>query len=175
MRHLGSVLFLALVCCVTGCDHATKNMVVSQLPHGHTLPLISGMVCLEQAHNTDSAFSLLSGILPLEPRLLLLKLVATLGVVFLGILSVVRFRRASMLERVALAVTLGGALGNAVDRWRWGYVVDFIRFEYWPTFNVADMALSAGAGLLLISAWRMSHPAVVPATQTEPREGGASG
>lgn len=61
---------------------------------------------------------------------------------------------------VALLLVLGGAIGNVIDRLRFGYVVDFIdvyyRHWHWPTFNVADSAISIGAGLLILDAFGLS-------------------
>ena len=61
-------------------------------------------------------------------------------------------------ERLAYAFILGGALGNGVDRALRGYVVDFLDFHdrgwHWPAFNVADIAIVCGAGLLIFSAFR---------------------
>ncbi|HEY5956638.1 MAG TPA: signal peptidase II [Polyangiaceae bacterium] len=77
-----------------------------------------------------------------------------------------RFGRSSTMERLALACLLGGAAGNALDRWRWGYVVDFIRIEYWPTFNFADVALTLGALLMFVSAWQKTKAREAAASQT---------
>ena len=59
----------------------------------------------------------------------------------------------------AVPLIVSGALGNMIDRWRLGYVVDFIRFHLhdgweWPTFNVADITISIGVGLLLLDGFR---------------------
>jgi signal peptidase II len=161
MRHLRWILFLVIVLGVTGCDHATKLIVTSSLNDGQVAHLISGVLSVECAHNQDSAFSLLSNVLPLAPRLLLLKTTATAGALVVTWLALVRFARQTALERVAFALLLGGAVGNAIDRWRWGYVVDFIHVEHWPTFNVADMALSVGAGLWLLSSLRADRSGIV--------------
>ncbi|MGO4673618.1 signal peptidase II [Bosea sp. 2YAB26] len=62
----------------------------------------------------------------------------------------------------------GGALGNALDRWRQGAVTDFIDLHYqgwhWPTFNGADIAISAGVGLMLLAALPSAQPAPKPRT-----------
>ncbi len=155
MRTFRWVLFLVIVLGVTGCDHATKSLATSILPDGQSQSLISGVLSLEQTRNTDTAFSLLSRVMPVGPRLLLLKVTATLGVFFVLWLASRRFAVAGITERCALGLILGGALGNAIDRWRWGYVVDFIHLEHWPIFNVADVALSVGAGLLLLAGFRL--------------------
>jgi signal peptidase II len=59
------------------------------------------------------------------------------------------------LYAAGLGLVLGGAVGNVIDRLRFGYVVDFLDFHYgdyhWPAFNVADMAICIGAGLIILS------------------------
>lgn len=159
MQAFRWLIFLALALGIAGCDHATKVIAATALPEGHSVPLLANVLSLEHARNTDTGFSLLSGIIPIAPRLLLLKATATLGTFFIAALALVRFRSSPMLERVGFACMLGGAVGNAVDRWRWGYVIDFIRLEYWPIFNVADVALCIGGVLLFGSAWQASRGA----------------
>lgn len=158
MHSLRRLALLLLVVGITGCDHATKLWAATGLPDGHSVNLITGVLSLEQARNTDTAFSLLAGIVPTEPRLLLLKTTATLGTLALLTLILLRRGGSNWYERFGFACLLGGAAGNAIDRWRWGYVIDFIRLEYWPTFNVADMALTLGGALLLASAWHSARP-----------------
>ncbi len=71
----------------------------------------------------------------------------------------------------ALSLVLAGALGNLIDRFRWGYVVDFINLYYgrfsWPTFNVADMAITIGIILLLIDSFRPEKSPQAPAVELE--------
>ena len=65
------------------------------------------------------------------------------------------FRRASTYEKLPLAFIIGGALGNLVDRIRFGAVIDFLDFHigewHWPAFNVADIFIVIGVGLYIIS------------------------
>ncbi len=151
MKHWRWVGFLAIALCVTGCDHATKLMAASMLTPGHGAILISGLLSLDGTRNTDTAFGILATVVPLAARLILLKVTATVGTAVVAAYALVRFARAKTAERLGWALVLGGALGNAVDRWCWGYVIDFIRLEHWPTFNIADMALCTGVGLLILS------------------------
>jgi signal peptidase II len=51
---------------------------------------------------------------------------------------------------VSLGLIIGGGFGNLIDRVRQGYVVDFFDFHFWPIFNVADIAVSVGCGLLIV-------------------------
>ena len=57
---------------------------------------------------------------------------------------------ATRTTHVAFALILGGAVGNIIDRLRFGYVIDFVDFRFWWVFNVADAAISVGVGLLLL-------------------------
>jgi len=162
MQRLSWLLFLLLVLGISGCDHATKSMATTALPDGQVTSIITGWLSLERTHNTDTAFCLLSPLMSTGPRLLLLKFTATVGVLAVAWLALYRFTRATMVERCALGLLLGGALGNAIDRWRWGYVVDFIHLKHWPVFNVADVALCAGALLLWLSVQRQRVAQTLP-------------
>ncbi len=75
-------------------------------------------------------------------------------------------------RRLALAMVLGGALGNSLDRWTHGYVVDFIAWHvgphYWPTFNVADTFVCIGVGLLLGEGLFTRSAPAAPATPAHP-------
>jgi signal peptidase II len=70
------------------------------------------------------------------------------------IVNLLRKHHRETLFSLALSMVLGGALGNLIDRIRWGYVVDFLDFFYgnyhWPAFNVADMAITGGVILLIL-------------------------
>lgn len=80
------------------------------------------------------------------------------GVSCMLVLWLARIRPEQRWEPIALALILGGALGNLYDRLTLGYVVDFISLHYqqhrWPSFNIADSAICAGAVMLLIDLWR---------------------
>ena len=83
-----------------------------------------------------------------------------------------RVPAAQTMTHVALALILGGAVGNLVDRLRLGYVVDFVdvhwRGWHWPAFNVADSAICIGVGLLLLESLRSPAPAAEPARRDAP-------
>ena len=63
-------------------------------------------------------------------------------------------KRQDLLTRIGAGLLLGGAVGNLIDRVQSGLVVDFLDFRVWPVFNVADIAITVGAGLLIISVIR---------------------
>lgn len=150
MQRLGRLAFLGWVLGITGCDHATKQWIVHRSVEGQSWDIVRGLLQFRHTLNTDTAFSLLGAYVPLGVRLLMLRILAWVGVVALSVFVTVRWKRMGLQQRFALALVLGGALGNAVDRLIWGHVVDFIRVPYWPVFNVADIAITVGAGLLLL-------------------------
>ncbi len=150
MRKLGRLAFIGLVLAVTGCDHATKHLIVSRTIEGQSWNVIDGVLEIRNTLNTDTAFSLLGAYIPLHARLTMLRVGAWLGVLALTLFTASRWKRIAASERVALGLVMGGALGNAIDRLIRGHVVDFIYVHHWPVFNVADMALTVGVGLLLL-------------------------
>lgn len=102
-------------------------------------------------HNTGAAFSFLHDAGGWQ-RWLFSAIALIVGVALMVWMA--RLKRGQTLLMTSLALVLGGALGNVVDRLRFGYVVDFISVHYadyyFPAFNVADSAITIGAGLLLL-------------------------
>ncbi len=149
---------LLLIAAVVGLDQAAKAAIVRALELHEYVPLLDGMLSLSHVRNRGAAFGLLSDWdLPYQSELLsVLSLAALLAIAayFLRLPSTAR------LPRVALALVLGGAIGNLVDRIRLGYVVDFIhvfwRQHQWPDFNVADSAITIGVTLLVLDILRSS-------------------
>ena len=138
----------ALVCVA---DQATKYLALQNLRAGDVV--LAPFLKLSLAFNTGAAFSFLAGAGGWQN----LFFVGIAIVVSIVILAMIRRLGSSELQvAVALALVLGGALGNLIDRLRLGYVVDFIDVHYrswhWPTFNVADSAITIGAILLVLDA-----------------------
>ncbi len=141
-------------------DQWTKHAIVVlfagrgiELPVGYQhvepIPVLGGIFHLRIQENTGGAFSILSG--PGQVSVVLL----VLSVLALGFIGWYYWSyRDSPWMRCALALIAGGAVGNLIDRVRLRYVVDFIDVdigEYqWPFFNIADMAICTGAGMLAV-------------------------
>lgn len=154
MRRFGVLAFMLLLLGVVGCDHTTKHVAETELGSGRAaLELVPGVLELTVARNTDTAFSLLGSHLAPDGRFLLLLTLASLATLAIAVLIQRRWRTAAALERAGGALVIGGALGNLSDRVLRGHVIDFIHVEHWPVFNVADVAICVGVGLLMI-AWR---------------------
>ena len=144
------LLILGLVVGVVLLDQITKAWVVASLADG-PLSIIGDTVELRLSRNPGGAFSILTGFTPL---------LAVLAAIVAVVLVRVAQRARDPVMVVALSLVLGGALGNLIDRlfrapgFLRGEVVDFVRVGAFPTFNVADSAVTIGAVLLLLWGWR---------------------
>jgi signal peptidase II len=150
MRHVGrAVLFVAIFLCTTGFDQASKHWAETSLPPGRQ-SVIDGFWDWELARNTGVAFSTFAGVSGAQ---ILLSILAAIALIVIGVMAA-RTRANERMKLAGLALIGGGALGNLIDRIRAGGVTDFVRWHIgehmWPIFNVADVALVVGIGLLLI-------------------------
>jgi signal peptidase II len=129
-------------------DQLAKLWVVRDFFYGESLAVTS-FFNLVLAHNTGAAFSLLADAGGWQ-RVFFVGIAAIAATVIVYLL---RKHRQEPLFCLALSGILGGALGNLIDRVRLGYVVDFLDFHalgyHWPAFNVADMAITGGAILIV--------------------------
>ncbi|WP_070990111.1 signal peptidase II [Halofilum ochraceum] len=131
-------------------DQITKIWAVSALELYRPVEVLP-FFNLTLLHNTGAAFSFLADAGGWQ-RWFFVGLTAVIAV---GItIWLVRLRPEERLTRLCLALILGGAIGNLIDRVRLGYVVDFLDFHvagwHWPAFNIADAAISCGAVLLIV-------------------------
>ena len=140
--------WLGLAFAVIALDHLTKWWVSASLDYQEAIPVLP-FFSLVLVHNTGAAFSFLADAGGWQRWFFIaVGIVATVVIVRL-------LMRHSQDTRMAfaLALVLGGALGNVIDRALLGYVVDFLYFHYgrfsFPAFNVADSAISVGAFLLI--------------------------
>jgi signal peptidase II len=145
----GGRLAAALVVLVVALDQATKAWAVSSLDDG-PVSIIGSDVELRLSRNSGGAFGLFGAYTPL---------LAVLAVVMAVVLIRAVQHADDSLTVVALALVLGGALGNLADRvfrapsFLSGHVVDFVKLGSFPTFNVADSAITIGAVVLVIGAF----------------------
>ncbi|MBI4696284.1 MAG: lipoprotein signal peptidase [Gammaproteobacteria bacterium] len=140
----------ALAAFVIAADQASKLAVTRNLSYGEPVPLLPSLN-FTLMHNTGAAFSMLGNAAGWQ-RWLFAGL-AVLASVFI-IASFQRIEPTQRWLRTALALVLGGALGNLWDRLRFGYVVDFIDFYvgtwHFAAFNIADSAITVGAIMLIV-------------------------
>jgi len=147
------MLAVAIAAAVVAVDQLTKWWAISTLADG-PIVVIDGVFRFRLTFNTGASFSSFTGGGPF---------IALIGFGIIGFVFYVLRDTNRRLEAVALGLVLGGAVGNLVDRvFRGsglldGAVVDFISFDFFATFNVADSAINIGVLLLLIAAfWKRS-------------------
>jgi len=142
------IAWLVLSAVVIVLDQLTKQWVSKLLVFGEVIPVMPSFN-LVLAHNAGAAFSFLAGAGGWQ-RGFFIGIAVVAAVVIVHLL---RKHHEEKLFSLALALILGGALGNLIDRILLGHVVDFLDFYvqgyHWPAFNVADMAITGGAGLLI--------------------------
>lgn len=150
LQRLGLGHALVLVLAIVVLDQLTKYLCDTRLDYNQPLQVFPGFDLL-LVYNTGAAFSFLSDAGGAQRWLL-----AAISLVVSLVISVWLWRlpRQQVMLGMALALVLGGALGNLYDRVVYGYVIDFISvyFREWrfATFNVADSAISVGAALLAL-------------------------
>ena len=147
-RGTGLRLWLSLATVIIILDQITKLWISQIFVYGESVA-VTDFFNLVLVHNSGAAFSFLSNAGGWQ-RWLFSAIAATASV---WIIWLLRKHKQEKLFCFALTLILGGALGNLIDRAAYGYVVDFLDF-YWntyhfPAFNVADSAVTCGAGLLL--------------------------
>ncbi|ENO12640.2 lipoprotein signal peptidase [Marinobacter nanhaiticus D15-8W] len=145
-------LWLAAV--VIALDLGTKALASSMLSYGEPVPVLP-FFNLTLLHNTGAAFSFLAGEAGWQ-RWFFIGLAAVVSVVLVRWLVTLKSNERWM--ACAIALILGGAIGNVYDRVIHGYVVDFIHF-YWnqyhfPAFNLADTAITVGAIMMIVDLFR---------------------
>jgi signal peptidase II len=152
-RQLPYLLVMAAVVLV---DQGTKALVVRTLGLHEYVPLVDGLLSISHVRNRGAAFGLLSN-WDVPYQSVLLSALSLAALVAIGAYFV-RLPSSARLPRVALALVLGGAFGNLIDRIRLGYVVDFVhlywREHQWPDFNAADSAITIGVTLLVLDILR---------------------
>lgn len=152
-------LYLALSLGVVLLDQATKLLVDGALELYESRSVVDGLISLTYVRNRGAAFGLLSDAgLPYQS--LLFTLVSLAALVAISLYAW-RLPPAHRLAQGALALVMGGAVGNLIDRARLGHVIDFVDVywgvHHWPAFNVADSAISIGVALLVLDVLRSPH------------------
>ena len=147
--------YLIVASAVVVLDQVSKAAVLRSIPLYHAIPVIPGFFDLTHVQNTGAAFGILAS-LEAPWRSLLLNLIA-LGVFTAVLVWSFRTPPQAVRFQAGFSLILGGAAGNLIDRFRSGSVTDFLLFYVgryqWPSFNVADSAITVGVFLLAWVLW----------------------
>ncbi|MED1782207.1 signal peptidase II [Brevibacillus fortis] len=139
------MLYYLIAAVIIALDQFTKYLVVKFMELGQSIPLIADVFHLTSHRNMGAAFGILQ-----NQRWFFI--VITIAVVIGIVISLIRLGKNQPRASLALSLVLGGAIGNFIDRAMTGQVVDFLDFTLinFPIFNVADMAITIGVGILLL-------------------------
>ncbi len=138
--------WLALSAIVIVLDQLTKSWVLSSLPEYQPIPVIEGFWNWYRTYNTGAAFSFLSDAGGWQQYFFIVLAFAICGLLAFWLW---RTPRGDWRTALPFALVIGGAIGNVIDRFQHGHVIDFIQWHwrdhYWPAFNLADAAIVGGA------------------------------
>ena len=140
-RARRGLLTFLIAAVIVGLDQLTKYLVMTYMEYGQSIPE-KGWIRLTYTTNTGGAFSLFAN------QGFLLAIASILGIAIL-VLYLRYLPLDSKVLKLGLALDLGGAVGNLIDRVRFGEVVDFVDVGAFPVFNVADSAITVGTVLIV--------------------------
>lgn len=143
---------LGLVALIVVCDQMTKAVVRARVPQFETVPIVDGFLNLAHVRNTGAAFGFLNAV-DFPYKSAVIALIATAALVGIAWYAA-QVSAHARVARLGLALILGGAIGNLIDRLALGSVVDFVDvviggWHFWA-FNVADAAITLGVVALMI-------------------------
>ncbi len=156
MKKLPSLLSLTIAVAVLAVDQLTKLAITRNLEMFERKPLLGDAVRLVHIRNTGAVFGIMKGAGTYFTFFSIVAAIVLLAVLFYA-------KHSARYVRISLGLVLGGAIGNLIDRFRYGAVVDFIdiginqRFR-WPCFNAADAAITIGVFALVIFSLTSSKP-----------------
>ena len=147
-RVLGRSGMILIAVAVVLVDQLSKAWMTALLSDGRSMNAVPGLLDLRLVHNTGAAFSLLRGATPLLGLLSLVVVIAVLVWIW-------RQQRLPIWQGLAVGFLLGGSLGNGLDRWRLGYVVDYLALVPidFPIFNPADVAINLAVICFAVDLW----------------------
>jgi len=152
----GRSAYLWIAGVIVALDQVTKALVDDYMTLHESRTIVEGLVRLTYVQNRGAAFGILSEAgLPYQS--LMFSVVSLLALLAIALYAW-RMPVQSRLPQTALAMVMGGAVGNLLDRARLGYVIDYVDMywgpHHWPAFNVADSAITVGVALLVIDILR---------------------
>jgi signal peptidase II len=139
---LGNIKALGILALIIFLDQYSKFLALKNLPVAGPKDLIGGIFRLNLTFNTGAAFGILKN------QTIFFVIISLVASVFI-ISNILKSR--SDKQAIALLFILGGALGNLIDRLRFGYVVDFLDLKFFTVFNLADTAITIGAAIFIMS------------------------
>lgn len=135
---------------VVAADQVSKLVVRRTMALGQSVPIIPGLFDFTYVRNTGAAFGIM-------PRHQVFFVLVTAAVVMFILVLLATGHPHVRIARLALGLTLGGAVGNLIDRLSVGMVIDFLDFKVWPVFNLADSAIVVGTVVFVGATLLLPH------------------
>lgn len=137
-------MYFIIIAIVIALDQLTKYLIQANFELNSTIPLIDGIFHITYIHNSGAAFSLFQN----KTGFLIAMQLIVISIVVIYLLKKQKKEHWCLL--LSLSLIVAGGVGNLIDRAMNGYVVDFLDFRFWPIFNVADISVCVGCGLLVL-------------------------
>ena len=139
----------ALVPLIFLTDRIFKIFILQNIPEGESLPLIPGFLHLTRVNNTGAAFGILRGSGGFLTAVSVMVIVLLSGLLLHNLTASGKPGPSVHTMDFASPFIIAGAMGNLYDRIRYGYVIDFLDFRFWPVFNLADASICLGVFLIV--------------------------
>lgn len=137
-------MYFIIIAVVVALDQLTKYFIQANLELNSSIPLIDGIFHITYIHNSGAAFSIFQN----KTGFLIAMQLIVIAIVLVYLVK--RRRKDHWCLLLSLSLIAAGGVGNLVDRAMNGYVVDFLDFRVWPIFNMADISVCVGCGLLIL-------------------------
>lgn len=135
-------MWIIIILAVVISDQLTKLLVLNNLKEVGQIPVIQNIFHLTYLENRGAAFGILQN---QKYFFVIIKLLVVAAIIY----YLIKHKDLRKSAVVSLSLIAGGAIGNLIDRFRFGYVIDFLDFRIWPVFNIADMAIVTAQFLLI--------------------------
>lgn len=132
-------------------DQLSKHLLLNNFSFGESIPVIKNIFHITVVFNPGIAFGLF------KSYTVVFSVLSSVVIILISfnIIKQIKQKQIDKVENFALYLILAGAIGNLIDRLRFGFVVDFLDFRVWPVFNIADSAITIGLILILIRCIRL--------------------
>lgn len=137
-------MYFIIIVFVVALDQLTKYLIKANLDLNSTIPLLDGIFHITYIQNSGAAFSMFQN----KTGFLIAMQLTVITIVLVYLIK--RQKKEHWCLLVSLSLIAAGGIGNLIDRAMNGYVVDFLDFRFWPIFNVADISVCVGCGLLVL-------------------------
>ena len=155
-RKQQGIVFFVSIFAILIVDQSLKSLVRLKLAVGESIPLINNIFHITYVTNTGAAFGLFKN------SAIFFIIISVVAIVLIAGLILKSIKRAEFMANprfdLGLIMIISGAIGNLVDRLKFGYVIDFIDVRIWPVFNIADTSITIGTILLILSYMCQKRP-----------------